>query len=77
MSIKDILAKASKYTNPEYIPDGEPTPEPVPENNPFQYHIKWDIPDDADLQRAVRECCEYMGFPVEIENCVEIVSGRW
>ena len=55
MSIKDILAKARIYTDPEYIPDEEPTPEPAPENNPFQYHIKWDIPDDTALQRAMRE----------------------
>ena len=68
MSIKDILARARKYTDPDYIPEEEPTPEPTPEKNPFQYHIKWDIPDDIDLQRAIREACDYMGFPVEIEK---------
>ena len=75
MSIKDLLAKASKYTNPEYqIPEEEPweptreEPEPAQTENPFTFHIKWDIPDDTDLQRAIRECCQYMGFPVEIEK---------
>ena len=68
MSIKEMLALASKYTDPDYIPDGEPTPEPVPGKNPFNYHVKWDIPDDTDLQRGIMEACDYMGFPVEIEK---------